>query len=119
MLGDFKFHADVAACNQAKDLVSSMIALALSQIVPSAIHHAGHTLDLIFSTVIKTDLIATDKLPWSDHYALKAQPSSLALFHQSGGKLIYVHSQRLTQCFQNLLQDLMPPDNLLDALVED
>lgn len=47
VLGDINVHAKDATPSQAKDLVSFMAALGLSQFVSAPTHQAGHTLDLI------------------------------------------------------------------------
>lgn len=68
---DISVHAHDAAFSQTKDLVLSMVALGLSQLVPSPTHQAGHTLHLIWGAVRMVDLVVADPVPWSDHFPLK------------------------------------------------
>lgn len=69
--GDFNVYANNAASTKSRDLVTSMVALGLSQIV-SVSTQVGHTLDFIFGMGINVDLGTADAVPWSDHFALKA-----------------------------------------------
>ena len=73
VLGDFNVHADSPSSRIDLDLMSTMAALGFSQFVTGPTHQAGHTLDLVFGVGVQVDLMATDVVPWSDHYALKAR----------------------------------------------
>uniref|UniRef100_A0A670I2H7 Reverse transcriptase domain-containing protein n=1 Tax=Podarcis muralis TaxID=64176 RepID=A0A670I2H7_PODMU len=119
VLGDFNFHADATPSSQALDLVSSMATLGLSQFVSGPTHQAGHTLDLIFGAGIDVIMSPSMKVPWSDHYALKARidfPPPPCL----GGEPIWVRPQRLMDPdrFRQALRDLAPPGDSLIELVE-
>ena len=70
---DFNVHADSPSSEMDLDLMSTMAALGFSQFVTGPTHQAGHTLDLVFGVGVQVDLMATDVVPWSDHYALKAR----------------------------------------------
>lgn len=120
VLGDFSVHPDDAPSMQAMDLVSSMVALGLSQCVTAPTHQAEHTLDLIFKVGVMVDRITATAVPWSDHHVLKAcvnGPPRPCL----GGEPILAcpWSQMDPMQFQMALQDPMPPGSLLDELVED
>lgn len=99
ILRNFNVYADKAASGQALDLVISLAASGLSQIV-SRLYHAGHILDLILGMGIDMDLITAEKMPWSDHNTL-----SILLPPCLGGKQIYAVLWRLMDPigFQNAL----------------
>lgn len=63
VLGDLNAHTDAVASSQAKNLVSSMVALELSLFVSGPTHQAGYTLDLIFATGLEVGLITADAVP--------------------------------------------------------
>lgn len=120
VLGDFSVHANDATTTQAIDLVSSMLILGLSQFILAPTHQVGHTLDLICIIGIEADVVTIDAVPWSDHFAPKAQlsiPSPPCL----GGKLVYVNPQRLMEPtgFQKTLQGSSLLGGSLEELVED
>lgn len=68
VLEDFSVHTDYVISPQARDLVSSMAALGLSQFVMDPTYQVGHILDLLLGAEIMVDLITTDTVPWLDHF---------------------------------------------------
>lgn len=76
ILGDFSVYADAAASSKAVDVVSSMVALGLFQIVSDPMYQAGQTLDLIFVAGLTVHLDIIEPLAWSDHFVLKARLGS-------------------------------------------
>lgn len=113
LLGIFIIHVYDAVFSQAKDLVSSMAALGLSQFVSSPTHQVGLTLDLIFGARIMMDLITADPVPLSDHFPLKAclgilSPPCLDSEHIEA----YLQNQMDPNRFQEALQDPIPLGNL-------
>ena len=67
------FPWDEPASRQNTDLVSSMATLGFLQFVTGPTHQVGHTLDLIFGVGLDVDLIAANRVPWSDHFTLKTR----------------------------------------------
>ena len=119
VLGDFNVHADKITFSQALDLVSAMATLGLSQFFTGPTHQAGYTLDLIYGMRIQIGLIQSDRVPWSDHFALKVRidiPPPSCIDREN----IFARPRRLMDPigFQNALRDPMPPVDSVDDLVE-
>lgn len=66
---------------------------------------------------IDMDLTTVDRVPWSDHYALKVQLSVPPLLSLDG-KQTYIHLWGRMDLigFQNALQDPRLPTNSLDQI---
>lgn len=71
ILGDFNAWVEDELSRFGQDLLCTMNGLGFTQVIPSATHKSGHTLDLVFHVGLEVSDLKINPVTWSDHHLIQ------------------------------------------------